>query len=89
MTDELDELLALWAARQRLTPGQVAEIRASVLATMARADTDAPLDADRLWALLRPVTDLLEQLGGSRALRYLSPGDDAGAVPLTPYLRLA
>ena len=88
MTDELNELLSVWAARQRLTAGQVAEIRASVLATAAGVDT-ATLDADRLWALLRPVTDLLEQLGGSRALRYLSSGDDAGAVTLTPYLRLA
>jgi len=89
MTDELDELLELWAARQRLTAGQVAEIRANVLATAAGVDAAATLDADRLWALLRPVTDLLEQLGGSRALRYLSSGDDAGAVTLTPYLRLA
>ncbi|MBV9323563.1 MAG: hypothetical protein JO352_07260 [Chloroflexi bacterium] len=85
MTDELDELLALWAARQRLTPAQAAEVRANVLAS---ADTAAMLDADRLWALLRPVTDLLEQLGGSRALRYLSPDED-DVVPLTPYLRLA
>jgi hypothetical protein len=47
------------------------------------------LDADWLWALLRPVTDLVEQVGGARVLRYLGAGDDDEAVPFTPYLRLA
>jgi len=85
MTDELEELLTLWAKRQRPTAVQLAEIRANVLAT---PETSTTLDADWLWSLLRPVTDLLEQVGGSRALRYLTPVDD-DAVPFTPYLRLA
>jgi hypothetical protein len=85
MTDELSELLTLWAAGQRLTAEQVAEIRANVLAS---DDAATALDAEWLWRFLRPVTDLLEQAGGSRALRYLMVGDD-DAVPFTSYLRLA
>jgi hypothetical protein len=83
MSDELSELLTRWAARQRLTATQVAELRAHVLAT---SEVTAAFDADWLWSLLRPVTDLLEQVGGSRALRYSSTDD---AVPFTQYLRLA
>jgi len=89
MPDELSELLTFWAARQRLTEVQIADIRASVLAASGEAATT--LDADWLWSLLRPVTDLLEGVGTSRALRlgYLGSAADDDAVPFTPYLRLA
>jgi hypothetical protein len=75
MADELSELLALWAARQRLTAWQVQAVRARVLAA---SENEAGLDVDWLWAMLRPVTELLEQMSGEDA-----------AVPFTPYLRLA
>jgi hypothetical protein len=85
MTDDLDALLTLWAAPQRLTPAQVRELRERVLTS---AKGDASLDSERLWSFLRPVTDLVDQLGGSRALRHMRLADD-DAAPLTPYLRLA
>jgi hypothetical protein len=86
MSDELSELLTLWAERQRLRASDVDQLRALVLIA---AKSDAVLDADWLWTLLRPVTDLVEQVGGTRGLRYLGLGDDDEPVPFTPYLRLA
>jgi hypothetical protein len=86
MSDELSELLTLWAARQRLRASDVERIRARVLTA---ANSEPVLDADWLWALLRPVTDLLEGLGGASGLRYLGVGDDDEGVLFTPYLRLA
>lgn len=85
MTDELDQLLDRWAANQRLIPAQVSDLRARVLATGAE---DVSLDADWLWTFLRPVTDLVERVGGgSRAQRYLAGGVDE-ALSFTAYLRL-
>ena len=84
MTDELDQLLAAWAARQRLSVAQVQQLHARVVAAVEREGQTA-LDAEWLWSFLRPVTDLLDQVGGARALRNL--GDD-DAVSLTAYLRL-
>jgi hypothetical protein len=84
MSDELTRLLSTWASQQRLTAAQVAEVRTRVLA-VASDDADAALEADWLWSFLRPVTNLLEQVGGSRGLRLL----DASDVELTPYLLLA
>ncbi|HEY1297663.1 MAG TPA: hypothetical protein VGJ60_31670, partial [Chloroflexota bacterium] len=74
------------AERQRLRASEIEELRALVLTI---ANSEVVLDADWLWALLRPVTDLVEQVGGARVLRYLGAGDDDDAVPFTPYLRLA
>lgn len=75
MNDELDRLLAEWAARHRLTAEQEAQVRASVLATPV---AERELDADWLWSLLRPVTALLDQL--------VDPDESR---PVVAYLKLA
>lgn len=75
MNDDLDRLLADWAAANRLSVAQVAQVRASVLATPVE---ERGLDADWFWSLLRPVTALLDQLGDP---------DEPRAV--VPYLKLA
>lgn len=75
MNDDLDRLLADWAAANRLSVAQVAQVRASVLATQVE---ERGLDADWFWSLLRPVTALLDQLGDP---------DEPRAV--VPYLKLA
>ena len=75
MNDELDRLLADWAAANRLTIEQVAQVRASVLATPVE---ERGLDAEWFWSLLRPVTALLDQIGNA---------DEPHAV--VSYLKLA
>lgn len=57
---ELDRLLSLWATRHRLTDAQVTELRARVMA--AGADHTEALDQDWFWRLLRPLTELVDQL---------------------------
>jgi hypothetical protein len=56
----LDDVLARWADQHHLSPQEAAAVRAVVL-----EPETIGLDADWLWSLLRPVTDLLE---GPRAL---------------------
>ena len=75
MNDELDRLLADWAATHRLTPEQVAQVRASVLATPVEERT---LDPEWFWSLLRPLTALLDQIG-----------DPDEPHTVVPYLKLA
>lgn len=75
MNDELDRLLADWAATHRLTAEQVAQVRARVLATPV---AERALDPEWFWSLLRPVTALLDQIG--------DPDEPPGLVP---YLKLA
>jgi hypothetical protein len=71
MTSQLDELLAQWARDQQLTAGEARVVRETVLGA------ESELDADWLWRLLRPVTDLLE--GPHRLYDRVE----------VPYLRLA
>jgi len=66
--DGLERLLAEWAARYQLTPAQVADVRALAVAS---GTSVAELDAEWLWSLLRPVTDLLEQFESRPMLSYL------------------
>ena len=58
MNDELERLLANWATTHRLSAEQVAQVRASVLATPI---AERALDAEWFWSLLRPVTEMLDQ----------------------------
>jgi hypothetical protein len=50
----LDDLLAAWAGRHRLTDAEAARVRDAIVRS------EAELDQERLWDLLRPVTALLE-----------------------------
>jgi hypothetical protein len=72
-TDELNRLLSEWAARHRLDDREATMIRANVLATTR---PEPALDADWLWALLRPVTSLMESASDESATHV-------------PYLQLA
>lgn len=75
MNDDLDRLLAEWTAANRLSVEQVAQVRASVLATPVE---ERALDADWFWSLLRPVTALLDQIR-----------DPDEPRTVLPYLKLA
>ena len=73
--------LAAWANARRLGELDMATIRANVLA----ADTSPAFDADWLWSLLRPVTDLADIRMPNVIERWLEP--TVGTYQ--PYLRLA
>jgi hypothetical protein len=51
----LDQLLGQWADRHQLTNSEAVAIRSAVI----HAETE--LDADWLWQLLEPVTNLLDR----------------------------
>jgi hypothetical protein len=94
----LDRRLAQWAAERRIDNAALATIRASVLASSARADVlrdAAPgFDADWLWSLLRPVTDLIDRTEDTtefgrprRFAKWMEPF--VGNTHYQPYLQLA
>jgi hypothetical protein len=78
---ELDRLLAIWGAQHRLSDAQAADVRSNIVGEPRQS-----LDAEWLWSLLRPVTDLLQRIEepaeAGRALRHVPDN-------WTPYLRLA
>lgn len=83
---ELDRLLAAWGAQHRLTDAQAADVRSHIV-----DEPTQTLEADWLWSLLRPVTDLLQHVEEpadaprARWLRHVPFASDNW----TPYLRLA
>jgi hypothetical protein len=100
----LDARLSGWASQRRLSDDQLAALRTAVLATIAEPaqaptisaalDAAPGFDADWLWSLLRPVTDLVERAVNwdessvpKRFDSWMEPF--SGASHLQPYLRLA
>jgi len=83
---ELTRRLAMWANARRLSELDAATIRAQVLASETTIAEPA-LDADWLWSLLRPVTELAEMRMPNVIERWLEPTGGAGTYQ--PYLRLA
>jgi hypothetical protein len=83
---ELSRRLALWANARRLSELDAASIRAHVLASETTVAEHA-FDADRLWSLLRSVTELAEVQMPNVIERWLEPLSTAGTYQ--PYLRLA
>ena len=55
----LDDLIQGWSAQQRLTAAEARDVRGRIL------QSESDLEADRLWDLLAPVTNLLD---GKRSL---------------------
>jgi hypothetical protein len=92
---ELDRRLAAWAAARRLSDGQLASIRAHVTSVDAMALDSAPaFDAERLWSMLRPVTELVELTADitemplpRRFPKWIN--QFIGTDSFRPYLRLA
>ena len=83
--DELDQLLAEWAASRRLSAAQLQTIRTEITAT---PQPERTLDADWLWSRLRRLTELVEHANAG-ALRHVPYTDDDDAQPMTLYLQLA
>ena len=81
---ELTRRLGLWANARKLSELDAASIRAQVLASETSVAAPA-FDADWLWSLLRPVTDLAEMRVPNVIERWLEP---TGGT-YQPYLRLA
>jgi hypothetical protein len=75
----LDALLSGWAAQQRLSDAEAARVREAVVGAES-----PPLDQERLWNLLRPVTSLLE---GPRSL-HLQLSRSLEAVPERSFRQL-
>ena len=73
--DQLDTLLTRWAAVRRLDDKQASAVYVAIL--QATAEPPAELDADWFWALLRPVTSLLD--GPNRFSETLSGLISVGA----------
>jgi hypothetical protein len=92
---ELDRRLTAWAAARRLSDAQLAGIRAHVTGVDATVLEPAPaFDAERLWSMLRPVTDLVELTAniGEISLPRRFPkwiNQFIGTETYQPYLRLA
>jgi hypothetical protein len=90
----LERRLALWAATRRMSDAQLLAVRASVLSMDPLRDAAHGFDTDRLWSLLRPVTDLIDRAADvtesglpRRVGKWLEPF--VGDAQYQPYLRLA
>lgn len=81
---ELDRLLVVWGAQHRLSDRQAADVLSKVV-----GEPRQTLEAEWLWSLLRPVTDLLQRMDepaeADRSPRHVP----FAAGDWTPYLRLA
>jgi hypothetical protein len=85
---ELDQRLEAWAAQRKLDDAQLATIRGAIVADAAPA-----VDADWVWSLLRPVTDLVDWTTDMTEMRLPRrfPGwmqQFIGDDSYQPYLRL-